>query len=86
MILYTAVFASVLAYLFWNRAVQLGGANLAGIMFNLTPVFVVIFAVALLGERPSWYQGAGLALIFLGIYLAVIRARPAARPASGRAA
>ena len=81
MILYTAVFASVLAYLFWNRAVEIGGANLAGVMFNLTPVFVVILAVTLLGERPAWYQGAGLALIFLGIYLAVIRGKLGAKPA-----
>jgi drug/metabolite transporter (DMT)-like permease len=75
MIVYVAIFPSVLSLLFWNRAVVLGGANLAGIMFNLTIVFIAIFAIVLLGETAAWYHGAGMALVFGGILLSVL-ARP----------
>lgn len=78
-ILYTALFPALLAYICWNRAVALGGANLAGIMNNLTTVFAIAFAVLLLGEEFIWYHAAGAILVFAGIYLAAIRGRRARR-------
>lgn len=75
---YTAIFPALVAYICWNRAVALGGANLAGIMNNLTTVFAVILAVLLLGEAFLWYHAVGMALVFAGIYCAAIRGR---RPA-----
>ncbi len=77
-VLYAAIFPALVAYICWNRAVALGGANLAGIMNNLTTVFAVIAAVLLLGEVFAWYHGAGIALVFAGIYCAAIRGRRAA--------
>jgi len=77
-VVYTAIFPALIAFICWNRAVALGGANLAGIMNNLTTVFAVIFAVALLGEAFVWYHAAGMVLVFAGIYCAAIRGR---RPA-----
>lgn len=69
-ILYVAVFASVLAYLSYNRAVALLGANLAGMSVHLVPVFGTILAILLLGEVPRPYHAAGIALIGAGIWLA----------------
>jgi len=77
-VLYAAIFPALVAYVCWNRAVALGGANLAGILNNLTTVFAVVFAVLLLGETLTWYHAAGMALVFAGIYCAAIRGR---RPA-----
>jgi drug/metabolite transporter (DMT)-like permease len=77
-VVYTAIFPALIAYICWNRAVALGGANLAGIMNNLTTVFAVILAVLVLGEAFAWYHAAGMALVFAGIYCAAIRGR---RPA-----
>jgi len=74
-VVYAALFPALVAYICWNRAVALGGANLAGIMNNLTTVFAVIFAVLLLGEAFTWYHAAGIALVFAGIYCAAIRGR-----------
>ncbi len=71
-VLYVAIFPSVLAYMFWNKAVELIGASRAGIFMHLMPVFGVIMAYIFLGERLRSYHIAGIGLIFLGIYLTTI--------------
>ncbi|MCB4821512.1 DMT family transporter [Roseicella aerolata] len=76
-ILYVAVFASVLAYLCYNRVVALVGANTAGLAVPLVPVFGTILAILLLGERPRAYHAIGIGLIAAGIWLAQRRARRA---------
>jgi drug/metabolite transporter (DMT)-like permease len=69
-ILYVALFASVLAYLSYNRAVALLGANTAGLAVHLVPVFGTILAILLLGEVPRLYHAIGILLIGTGIWLA----------------
>ena len=69
-LLYTGVFPSVLAVLFWNRAVAEVGANRAGQFMNLVPVFGIALAVVFLGEALEAFHLAGAATIFTGIYLA----------------
>jgi len=69
-VFYVAVFASVLAYAFWNAGVGALGANRAGVFANLMPAFGSILAVALLGESFHLFHGAGIGLIFAGVYLA----------------
>ncbi|TCZ65406.1 DMT family transporter [Roseicella aquatilis] len=76
-ILYVAVFASVLAYLGYNRAVALLGANTAGLAVHLVPVFGTLLAVVLLGEVPRLYHAIGIALIGFGIWLAQRQRRAA---------
>lgn len=73
---YVAVFASILAYIAFNRTVELVGANTAGLTVHLIPVFGIVLAVLLLGERLYAYHGIGIALIALGLWLAT--RRPAA--------
>jgi drug/metabolite transporter (DMT)-like permease len=74
---YVAVFASILAYLAFNRIVELVGANTAGLAVHLVPIFGVILAVLLLGESLHAYHGVGIALIATGIFLATRRSRRA---------
>ncbi len=74
-LLYVSVFASVLAYVFWNQAVRMGGANLAGIFVNLHPLFVAAMAIMFLDERLRGFHLLGLTLIFGGIYTATVLAR-----------
>ena len=50
---YVAVFPSTLAYLCFNRGVQLIGANRAAPFFHVVPVFGSVMAIAFLGERPT---------------------------------
>jgi drug/metabolite transporter (DMT)-like permease len=70
---YIGIFPSVLAVLFWNKAVAEVGANRAGQFMNLVPVFGIALAVAFLGEALEVFHLAGAAIIFTGIYLATSR-------------
>jgi len=72
---YLVVFPSILAYLCFNRGVELIGANRAGPFFHLIPVFGSVIAVTFLGERPQAYHAAGYALIIVGIVVAQKGAR-----------
>jgi len=72
-IAYAGIFPSVLAYLFWNRAVAEVGANRAGQFLHLIPVFGTLLAVIFLRESLEAFHFAGAALIFAGIYLATTR-------------
>jgi drug/metabolite transporter (DMT)-like permease len=72
-ILYVALFASVIAYIFWNRGVVEVGPNRAGLFMHLMPVFGTGLAVVLLGEPLEPFHFAGAALVFFGIYLSTRR-------------
>ena len=71
-VLYVAVFPSLLAYLFWNRAVGEVGPNRAGQFIHLMPVFGSLLSVVFLGERLYVYHLAGILLVAAGIYLATV--------------
>ena len=75
---YIAVFPSFIAYLFFNRGIELIGAARAGQSWHLMPVFGSILAVLFLGETFYAYHAIGIALIAAGIVLASLR--PAALP------
>lgn len=66
-IAYVAVFPSFLAYLFYNRGVELAGAARASQYLHLQPIFGAVLAVLLLGEAFRPYHAAGMALILAGI-------------------
>jgi drug/metabolite transporter (DMT)-like permease len=70
---YVALFASVLAYICWSRAVMEVGANKAGLFLHLMPVFATALAILLLGEALRAYQAAGVAFIAVGIFLTTSR-------------
>jgi drug/metabolite transporter (DMT)-like permease len=67
---YVAVFPSTLAYLCFNRGVQLIGANRAAPFFHVVPVFGSVMAIAFLGERPQLFHVTGFALVLAGVYAA----------------
>lgn len=71
-IAYIGVFPSVLAYLFYNRGVQVVGGHRASMFLYLIPVFGVALAIGFLGERLAWFHALGMALIFGGIALATV--------------
>lgn len=80
-IAYTAVFPSFLAYLCFNRGVELLGSSLAGQSVHLTPVFGAILAVLFLGEAFQPFHAVGVALIGAGIVLASVTRLSLALPA-----
>jgi drug/metabolite transporter (DMT)-like permease len=66
---YVALFASVLAYICWNRAVGEVGANKAGLFSHLMPVFSTLLAFVFLDEGLQGFHFAGIAAIASGLYL-----------------
>lgn len=72
-ILYVAIFASVLAFIFWNRAVTVLGANIAGPFIHLMPVFSTVLAVVFLGETLTRNHILAILLIFGGIFMTTFR-------------
>lgn len=76
---YTAVLPSFVAYMFFNRGVELIGPGRAGQSAHLMPVLGAILAVLFLGERFHLYHVIGIALIGAGILLANRRASVVAK-------
>jgi drug/metabolite transporter (DMT)-like permease len=70
MLFYVAVFPSTLAYLCFNRGVQLIGANRAAPFFHLIPVLGSAMAMVFLGERPQLFHVVGFALVLSGVFVA----------------
>jgi drug/metabolite transporter (DMT)-like permease len=64
---YIIVFPAFLAYLFFNRGVELVGAIRAAPFFHLVPVFGSALAIVFLGERPALYHLVGYALVLGGV-------------------
>jgi len=71
-IAYTAVFASLVAYLAWNHGVLVLGAAKATLVNYLMPVFTALLGWLLLGEGLQPYHWFGAALIFAGLLLATV--------------
>lgn len=68
-VLYVSIFPSTLAYLFYNRGVELIGPNRAGAFLYVVPLFGAALAIALLGEQLKFYHAIGLGLIVAGVWL-----------------
>ena len=66
---YVAIFASVIAFLFWSYGVSQLGPSRAGQFINLMPIFGAALAFTLLGETPVPSQIIGAALVLAGIVL-----------------
>ena len=67
-VLYLAVISSIVAYLCYNRAVEIGGANKAGQVSYMLPIVGSGLAILLLGERFEFYHVIGFSLILAGVY------------------
>lgn len=68
-VLYIAVFASALGFLFWSYGISVIGPERGGQFVHLMPIFGSILAVLLLGEEISAVMLAGAACIVAGIFL-----------------
>ena len=72
---YATLFSLVLAYLIWNRSVQLVGPSRTVVYMCLTPLIAVAGAAVMLGERPRPLQAVGAVLILAGVLLVRGRGR-----------
>ena len=72
-LIYSAVFPSILSQTFYIRGVELAGANSASLYVNLVPVFAAFLAMLILSETMYLYHVAALVLVVGGILLAEYR-------------
>ncbi len=68
-IAYVAIFPSLLAYIFYNRGVELIGPTRTGLYLFLVPVFGALLAMVFLGERLHLYHALGFAFIIGGVVI-----------------
>ena len=66
---YVVVFPTVIAYFLWMEGIRTIGSGPTTSFMFLAPIFALITAAVLLGERPTPLQGAGGALMLLGVWL-----------------
>lgn len=72
-VLYSAIFPSFLAYLFWTKGVAAVGMHQAGYSQYLVPPFGIVLATMMLGEAFRLYHVVAIAMIFAGVWLATRR-------------
>lgn len=77
-VLYTAVFPTILAQVFYIRGVELIGANRASLFINLVPIFGTLLSLLVLRETLHLYHAAAIALVLGGIAVAETSGRRAA--------
>lgn len=68
-LLFIGIFASVVAFLSWNKAVTDIGPGKASPFLNLIPVFASIFAISFLGEKLTSAQLIGGAITIIGVFI-----------------
>ncbi|TAK48956.1 MAG: DMT family transporter [Xanthobacteraceae bacterium] len=69
-LVYVATMPSALAYLFFNRGVELIGPNRAAPFFHLQPVFGSVLAMIFLNETLQLFHLIGYVLVLAGIAIA----------------
>jgi len=69
-IAYVSLFPSLLAQIFFIRAIELIGAGRASLFTNLLPVFGALLSVLVLGEPIGLYHAVSLLLVVGGIMIA----------------
>jgi drug/metabolite transporter (DMT)-like permease len=74
-ILYVSFFPSLVAFVCWNRGVELIGPNRASPFLHLVVLYSAILATVFLGERIMPYHVLGFILILGGVALAARRMR-----------
>ncbi len=83
-ILALSIFPSLLAYHFWNTALQRISANQVAIFLYLIPLYTTIISIGFLGEQFRAYHALGGLLIFVGVLL--VTNRPPDATAGGASA
>jgi drug/metabolite transporter (DMT)-like permease len=69
-VLYIAVFASIAAFICWNRGVAIVGPSVAGFTLHLLPLFGTLLAIVFLGETFRAFHAVGFATILAGVIVA----------------
>jgi len=68
-LIYLAIFASALAFLLWNKAIDLAGSSTTTNGLYLIPPITILGDSIILGNIPNLYVLVGAVLVLAGVYL-----------------
>ncbi len=72
-IIFLAVFASTLAFVFFTQSIRQLGVNRSNTFINLIPVFVAILSFFILNESLGIQKILGIVIVVAGLFLAQIK-------------
>ncbi|MED3125450.1 DMT family transporter [Bacillus wiedmannii] len=66
-VIYLVIGATILAYWFWNRALETVSASVSGLYLNALPLISIAASIVLLNESLTWRIGIGGSLVLFGV-------------------
>ena len=80
-LVFLGVCCSAMGYWFYARALKVLGMSVSAIFINMVPLMTVIFGFFVMGDRLTFLQCIGAALVIGGVYLSMLQSkRKSARP------
>ena len=68
-----AVFASILAFIFFTYSIRHIGINKSNMFINLIPVFVAVLSFFILGDEINAQKMLGIAVVIAGLFMAQLK-------------
>ncbi|OFE39071.1 hypothetical protein BGV83_26265, partial [Bacillus anthracis] len=66
-VMYLVIGATILAYWFWNRALETVSASVSGLYLNALPLISIVASIVLLDESVTWKIVIGGSLVLIGV-------------------
>ncbi|MGH0595971.1 DMT family transporter [Bacillus pretiosus] len=66
-VIYLVIGATILAYWFWNRALETVSAAVSGLYLNALPLISIVASIVLLNESLTWRIVTGGSLVLFGV-------------------
>ncbi|HDR4727580.1 EamA family transporter [Bacillus cereus group sp. Sample62] len=66
-VIYLVIGATILAYWFWNRALETVSASVSGLYLNALPLISIVASIVLLNESLTWRIVIGGSLVLFGV-------------------
>jgi drug/metabolite transporter (DMT)-like permease len=66
-VMYLVIGATILAYWFWNKALERVSASISGLYLNALPLISIVASIVLLNESLTWRIVIGGSLVLFGV-------------------
>ncbi|PFM54447.1 hypothetical protein COJ48_30370 [Bacillus cereus] len=66
-VMYLVIGATILAYWFWNKALERISASVSGLYLNALPLISIVTSIVLLDESVTWKIIIGGSLVLIGV-------------------
>lgn len=66
-VMYLVIGATILAYWFWNKALERVSASVSGLYLNALPLISIVASIVLLNESLTWRIVMGGSLVLFGV-------------------